>query len=208
MIRKRRAALVADRLWFDAALTAGHLKNAGYDVTVCHDGQEAYERLLDPAPCAGQRRRVSTSPSSWLYPAPGENGQQAPPRGAISKPLRGAKLLSMVRGLRYERRREPAKATRIRLGALSIDFGTHAATGADAASIQLSAEESGMLQYLAHRHGRAVPLTEIKTKLGIAESIPRFLFELRWKLGDNAMSRHLRPVGSTACRLEDFEVLA
>ena len=226
MIRIRRDALVADRLWFDAALIASHLKNDGYDVTVCHDGQEAYERLLDPTPpsvavVGTDLPRVSGSEIArrtraqgldlaivLVHPAPGNNGLQPAPSSAISKPLRGAKLLAMVEEVRSAHRREPAKATRIRLGARLIDFRTRAATGADAAPIQLSAQESGLLQYLAHRHGRAVPLKEIKANLEIPESITRLLFELRWKLGNSGLSPHLRPVGRTACRLVDFEVLA
>ena len=157
---------------------------------------------------AEQGRRVSTSPSSWCTPSPGNNGLQPAPTGAISKPLRSEKLLAMVEEVRRAHRHEPTKARRIRLGARLIDFRTRTATGGDIAPIRLSAHESGLLQYLAHRHGRTVPLEEIKANLEIPESITRFLFELRWKLGNNGMSPHLRPVGRTACRLVDFEVLA
>ena len=219
-------ALVADRQWFDAALTASHLKNDGYDVTVCYDGQEAYERLLDPTPPSvavvgtdlprlsgsqiARRTRAQGLDLAILlvHPAPGNNGLQPAPSGAISKPLRSEKLLAMVEEVRRAHRHEPTKARRIRLGARLIDFRTRTATGGDVAPIRLSAQESGLLQYLAHRHGRTVPLEEIKANLEIPESITRFLFELRWKLGNSGLSPHLRPVGRTACRLVDFEVLA
>ena len=224
MIRKRHA-LVAANEWFEAILTAGYLKNAGYDTTVLHDGLAAYERMLAPEPLAvsvlaTDLRRMNgleiihrtkaqglDLPVVLVAPDPKQADAPPVPPGAICKPLRGTALAAKVRAVRSARRREPAKARRVRLGSLSVDFDTRAATRPDAAPIQLSAQETGLLQHLAHQHGRPVTLAEIATRLGLPESIARFLFELRWKLGAGGLNRHLRPVGHTACRLDDFEVL-
>ena len=224
----RPQALVADRVWFDAVVTAHILRNAGYDVKVVHDGREAFDRLLDPTPLAVgvlgtdlprmpgaeivHRTKMAglDLPILLVSPALESNEVQPPLPGYIytSKPVAATTLIARVREVRRVERRAPSKATRIRLGNSVIDFDLGTAVLADK-PVHLTPTESRLLQYLAHQRGRVVSLTDLKTHVLKGEaSLARYIYELRWKIGDDSMSSHLLPAGQTGYRLTDFEVLA
>ncbi len=193
----------------------GYLEQAGFDVTVAYDGQQALTVFrrdkpnlvlldlnlpgLDGLDVARTLRKESGVPIIMLTARVGETdrliGLELGADDYIVKPFSPREVVARVRAVLRRVEGEPAPAEILRAGNLVLDLGKHDVT-MNGAPVELTPTEFDLLTALMQNPGRAFTRLQLLDRVqgeayeGYERTVDAHIKNLRQKIGDDPKKPH------------------
>ena len=126
----------------------------------------------------------------------------------VTKPFSLRELLARIKAVLRRQQAAPAPAPRLRLGRLTVDFGSYEATTPDAAPVAMTHLEFEVLRYLHEHAHQPVSREQLLTDVWgydaqpTTRTVDNFILKLRQKIEpDPAQPRHILTVHGVGYKL-------